>query len=360
MDTTDFFSSNSYVFLPTENNPRVALVVDDAKTAQNAFKLYNPFSSKAKLLKKVSEMAFSHFNTVAKKVWSVPEKEKTDFVAYLEEKLGKSLVVSLYFATINDKVVLQLQTTTAEIVGYVKYPLNEIGLIHLENEKKALEILSDKKIIAPYLLADTFEGKPFILLEALDGEVGMVERYKLDEILSKFKRDSSNTLESETLVPNRARLKPSVPCSYRRLLREHPRLVALEQSLHTADLTHYIPLLEKICKHSTQKYALVYEHGDFTPWNIVKVNDKYIPFDFEHFVEDGLEYFDLIKYYYQIGKLLENKKDVELIGYISEQVNVMEINSLLKLFLIKEIIRNKEENEPYIFEVNMLETMEKL
>ena len=88
------------------------------------------------------------------------------------------------------------------------------------------------------------------------------------------------------------------------------------------------------------------------------MDDEYIPFDFEHFVEDGLEYFDLIKYYYHIGKLLEGKKDKELVVYITKQINIKEVKDLLQLFLIKEIIRNKEENESYAFEENILEKME--
>ena len=52
MNATDFLSSNSYIYLPTSKNPKVALVVDNSALAQNAFKLYNPFSQKAKLFKK--------------------------------------------------------------------------------------------------------------------------------------------------------------------------------------------------------------------------------------------------------------------------------------------------------------------
>jgi len=335
MNATDFSSSNRYLFLPTANNPRVALAVDHAKIAQNAFKLYNPFSPKAQMLKKVSATAFTHFNGVAKSVWNVQQKEKSGFVAYLEEKLNKPLVASLYFATIHDKVVLQLQTPQAQIVGYVKYPLNEVGLQHVENEKRAIELLSSRGIVSSYLIADTFEGKPFFMLEALEGEVGMVERDVLDEIVSKFKRDGA----------------------YR--LAVHPRVAALKQSLQANELLEYLPLVEKICQSSTQKYAPAYEHGDFTPWNIVKVDEGYIPFDLEHFVEEGLEHFDLIKYYYQTGKLLEKKSGEELLNYISEQIEAKEINALLTLFVVKEIVRNREENEPYDFEVAMLETLEK-
>ena len=126
MNATNFFSSNEYIYLPTVKNPKVALAVDNSALVKNAFKLYNPFSQKAKLLKKGSHIVFTNFNALSKLVWKTKKEEKSAFVSYLENKLGKSLVVSLYFATINDKVVMQLQTPDAEIVGYLKYPLTAV------------------------------------------------------------------------------------------------------------------------------------------------------------------------------------------------------------------------------------------
>ncbi len=335
MNKNDFFSSNKYIYLPTSTNPKVALVVDNATLAQNAFSIYNPFSQKAKLLKKISQAVFTNFNAISKMIWGVNQEDKSAFVSYLENKLGKSLVASLYFATIQDKVVMQLQTPDAEIVGYVKYPLNKVGLQHLENEKKAIEILSKNRVVQRYILYDEFDSKPFLLLTALEGEIGLIERQQIDALLLKFKRETVYKLA------------------------DHPRIMELKRSLDANSMLKYLPLIEKICQNSTMEYALVYEHGDFTPWNIVKVNDNYVPFDFEHFVEDGLEYFDLIKYYYQIGKLLERMKSNELIAYISGEISVKEVRELLQLFLIKEIIRNKEENEPYEFEIKMIEILEK-
>jgi hypothetical protein len=335
MNASDFLSSNEYFFLPTKKRPKVALAVDNSTLTKNAFKLYNPFSQKAKLLKRVSRLTFTSFNAISKTAWRVKKKKKSDFVNYLERKLDKPLVSSLYFSTINDKVVMQLQTSDSEIVGYLKYPLNDIGLQHLENEKKAIELLSEKKVIQKYLLYDEFDGKPFLLLDALEGEIGLVDRNNIDALILKFKRGKVYGLS------------------------DHPRIVELKKSVDTSDMSKYLSLIEHICQNSTMQYALVYEHGDFTPWNIVNVDRNYIPFDFEHFVEDGLEYFDLIRYYYQTGKLLEGMKAKKLIAYIFKQINVKEIRELLQLFLIKEIVRNKEESETCSFEENMLILMKK-
>jgi hypothetical protein len=335
MKVTDFCSSNTYIFLPTKKNPKVALSVDSTTLVENAFKLYNPFSQKAKFLKKVSKFVFTNFNGLSKRIIGTKKEIKSPFVSYLEKKLGKSLVSSLYFATVNDKVVMQLQTSDAEIVGYLKYPLNTLGLQHLENEKKAIEVLSKKHVVHQYIIHDEFNGKPFLLLAALEGEIGLVERSHIDDLLLKFRREEA--------------------C----LLANHPRITDLKKMVATAGLLKYLPVIEKICQKSIFKYGLVYEHGDFTPWNIINVAGHYVPFDFEHFVEDGLEYFDLFKYYYQIGHLLERMGPKELIEFISEKINIKEFRQLLQLFLIKEIVRKKDEKESYDFEIKIIEELVK-
>jgi hypothetical protein len=335
MNDTSFFSPNNYIFLPTKNNPKVALAIDNSKLSKNAFKLYNPFSSKAKLFKSVMEFSFVSLNLVFKPFMSV-KKEKSAFINYLEAELGQELVVSLYFATIKDKIVLQLQSCDAKVIGYLKYPLNDIGLKHIQNEIMAFEILSEKKIIEPYKLSKKYEGKPFLLLHELDGIIDRVDEKNIDTLVNKFKRKEAFTLIN------------------------HPRILSLKASLVKNDMTTYISKLDTICNNSTQEYKLTYEHGDFTPWNIVKVKDEYIPFDFEYFVEDGLEYFDIIKYYYQVGKLLEAKQSKELVAFISTNIHTEEIKELFSLFLIKEILRGKEENEPFEFEENMIKILEKL
>ena len=330
MNATSFFSSNYYLFLPTANNPKVALAIDSFSLAKNSFKLYNPFSQKGKLLKKVSQVAFNNFNEASKLLIRGGGKKKGHFVDYLETKLNKLLVSSLYFSTIKDKLVMQLQTPNAEIIGYLKYPLTKIGIQHLNNERKAIQILSKKKIIHNYLLNDTFEGTPYLLLSSLEGEIGIVEHQQVTDLLLKFDREEKYALS------------------------QHPRFIELKQSLIDINLLEYIPLVQKISQSTSNEYSLVYEHGDFTPWNIVKVDENYIPFDFEHFVEDGLEYFDLIKYYYQIGKLLKNMKGKELLIYISGKIITEESKQIIQLFVIKEIVRNKQENEDYNFEKELL------
>ena len=310
MNDINFFSSSSYIFLPTKNNPKVALAIDNTALSRNSFKLYNPFSSKAKLLKQVVEFSYLNLNNISK-IFSKRE-EKSDFVIYLEKLLKQSLVVSIYFATIYDKVVLQLQSVDAKILGYIKYPLNEIGLKHIQNEIKAYEMLSSLNIIEPYILYDEYEGKPFLFLKELDGDIGVVEDKYICKIVDKFKRESSYSLAN------------------------HPRVEEIKKLLIKNSMQEYLAKVDEIVDSSSVKYKVVYEHGDFAPWNILKVEEKYIPFDFEYFVEDGLEYFDLIKYYYQIGSFLKKKKRYDLKEYVCAKVGIQDIEYIYELYLIKE------------------------
>jgi len=320
MSDIDFFSSSGlYIFLPMKNNPKVVLCIDNSYLAQNAFNLYNPFSTKAKFLKSIYKVAFTIFNEISKSIIKPNYYQKSEFIYYLEKKLDCKLVSSIYFATVKDKVVLQLQTKDAQIIGYLKYPLNRLGLKHLYNEKKALEILSSNGIVDSYLMYDTFQDTPFLMLKPIEGHIGIVEKKIVKVLLEKFKRDRKY------------------------ILAEHPRVKQLKKKLIDLRMNESFAILEKLCMNSSYSYSLVYEHGDFAPWNIAKVNDKYIPFDFEYFVEDGLEYFDLIKYYYQIGSLLKSKSKNELKNYVCTQIDMAEIEYIYDLYLIKEKILKRLE-----------------
>jgi hypothetical protein len=319
MKDIDFFSSNSYIFLPTKNNPKVALCIDNSRLAKNAFKLYNPFSKKAQILKKFSFSLCVYGNFLSNFI--AIKQKKSAIVTYLEKLLEKELYISLYYATARDKIVMQLQTQDAQIVGYVKYPLNVQGVQRISNEIKALEILSSKNILKPYMLKDSYENRHFVILHELDGVIDIVSNDAVKTLVQKFRREKSYRLEN------------------------HPRILSLKESLYTLNMFNELSALEKICKNSLVKYALVYEHGDFAPWNIVKVGDEYIPFDFEYFVEDGLEYFDLIKYYYQIGNLLEAKSGDSLKNYVCSKIDMSEIEYLYDLYLIKEEVLNNLESE---------------
>lgn len=330
MNKFEPLSCNEYIFLPTQKFPKVAIVVDNRHWAGNSFKLYNPFSIKAKLLKALIRFGFVYFNTIFKIAFKVQRGTQSELLQYIEGILGQQLISSVYFATAKDKVVLQLQTCDAKVLGYLKLPLTDVGVKRIINERTAIEIISSKKLVEPSLLDGNFSGRPFVLLANLDGDIGYVSNEGVSQILSGFFRRESYSLL------------------------EHPRIKQILNQLISCELNTYHDSLLAECQGSSCDYALVYEHGDFAPWNVVNVGGKYVPFDFEYFCENGLEHLDLIKYYYQIGTLLKKYENLKLIDFLEKNIDITEFDLLFKVFLVKEVVRCKEENESCEFEVNLL------
>lgn len=332
MQEIEFLSKGTYVVLPTKSNPRVLLSVDNCKLAKLAFKLYNPFSFKAKFLKKIVQFLCFNFNPLARIILPTIKVIKSDFIGFLENELNvSSLTSSVYIATIKDKLVLQLQSQNV-IIGYVKYPLNKLGLKHLLNEKKAIEILSKKKLTEPFLLYETYNNTPFLIIKELEGEINIDNNLDIDLILNSYKKPQSFFLKS------------------------HPRIKQLSDMLINNDLQNYFTALQYLCELSQEVYCEVFEHGDFAPWNIIKSKSGSIPFDFEYFEVNGLEHLDAIKYHFQIECLLNGKKGQELINSVSAKIKLKEFKIIFKVFLIKEIVNKKESNQLFELEESLFKT----
>ena len=305
-DINKFFSNNCYVYLPTKKSPRVILAVDNG-CKNNSLKLYNPFSFKAKIFKEIFKI-FSFYKC--------EYKNKGEFIKFLEEKFDKKLISSLYISTQKEKYVLQLQDN-GKIFGYVKFPINKLGIKRVKNEIKAYKLLNRlDEIIA----IDEFENKPFIVLKPLNGKSRIFSKNEVEQILKEFERNEKFYLA------------------------EHPRIVDIEKKIDDSLLKE---ILKNIIEDKSQKYKLVYEHGDFAPWNIIEIKNGMLKaFDFEYFVEEGIECFDLIKYYFQIGRLLKKLSGRELFDYVYKNTNCEK--KIIFLFLIKEITEKNFEKEEFL------------
>lgn len=305
MKDIDFFSSNKYIALPSKKNPRVLLALGSHAEKANSFQLYNPFSLKARLLKKIAYYA-PFFNTAV--------KDKSDFISFLEERYQNNIVTSVYYATDKDKVVLQIQSNL-ELLGYLKVGLNKIGNEKIENEKKALQMLQGKNSPA-FIDSGEFEEHAFLFLSPINGESKELSHEEVVGALEGLNKDN--------YVKKMA-------------LQIHPRIINLHDSLKKINDIRLLTIFENI--DLTVEAIVNYEHGDFAPWNILNNNNnnKLNLIDFEYFVENGLQEFDLIKYYYQVGTLLKKIRNYKLINYIKEESKLSNFNLFFKLYLLKEI-----------------------
>lgn len=329
MNTKDFISSNVVVSLPTKSNPKVYLAVGSAKTANLSFSLYNPFSRKGKVLKWLVKLLCVKCNGLALCLLPVIKNNKSEFIKHIEEQLGVEFICSVYIATAKDKVVLQL-IVKEEIYGYLKFPLSEIGKERLENEKKALGIFSKKNIISNLLYSGCYNETPFIILDNIEGKISKLANQDYLKLIPLFYKN--NTYK----------------------LREHPRVLSILSQLKLANLIDLESKLSSIIKKSEITYKEVYEHGDFAPWNIIQTNNGLVPFDFEYFEENGLQYMDELKYHHQIENLLNLKEGEELIDSISSKINIPEFIILYQIFLIKEILSKIKINESVEIEKTLL------
>lgn len=330
MEEFNFKSRSFYLSLPTKRNPKVILAVDNSRISKISFELYNPFSLKAKMFKCVCAFLFSYLNDLMIYILSLEKEKKSDFVKCLEKKLQRPIVTSLYYSTAKDKIVIQLNSNN-NIIGYAKVALNDIGKKHLLNERKAINILSERSLVTQALGFDYYRGMPYLLVKKLKGNIHLVKKSNLIMTLDSFKMDKKHLL-----------------CS-------HPRVLQIKKMAEENDLKNLSNILNEVVVTSNEFYFEVMEHGDFAPWNIVSSKNTSTPFDFEYFEEKGLEYLDLIKYYFQEGRLVKKYGKDKLLKFVSKQVNLIESIKLIIIFLIKEIIIKKEEKQSFSFELQILE-----
>ncbi len=332
MNATKYLSEGTYVVLPSKTTPRVYLAVGNKKTAKLSFTLYNPFSKKAKLLKAIAKFVFVHCNPLAKRILPIVQVNKSKFIKKLEKKLEKRLTSSVYIATDKEKFVLQLQDRNG-IVGYLKYAFKAKGMERLINEKKAIKVCAGLDLVPEIILKSKYKKRPFILLENLNGSFGLPNRQEYKSILKSLEKDRSFKL------------------------RMHPRILSLKSKLAAYDLESLAHLLDKLVNSSENKYLEVYEHGDFAPWNLIRTEQGIVPFDFEYFEKNGLQYLDEIKYHFRIEHLLNNKNGMDLVEAVAVNVPIDEFKVLFQIFLIKEIIRIHEVKDNYGFELSLLNTL---
>lgn len=293
------------------------LAVDNSKIASNSIKLYNPFSIKAKLFK----FAVYTFRFFLKYLPYVVKGNKSDFINIIEGTLGTEIISSIYYSTDRDKIVAQLQSKlTGEILCYLKVAITDVGNLKILNEIKAVNTLNNSGLIIDdyFQFSGSYNGFNYVAFRELPGEVLKSARCDIEPCLEGLIRDVQFPLIS------------------------HPRIKSLQRQLTRLKQTRLLECLNEHLGKSQGEYSLTYEHGDFAPWNIVIINGRVCLFDFEYFVNDGLQYMDLFKYHFQVERLVKNKKPSEVIDSLRSLIHASEFEILLVIFLIKEIVQEME------------------
>ena len=332
MHIEEFLSKGYYVALPTKNNPKVYINVSSAANSKMGFGLYNPFSWKARLLKSGTNLLYSYANYFTKKIFSFSKSENETFIKEIERTLETNFQSSIYISTNKQKLVIQLISNNM-IYGYVKFPLNDLGQVRILNEKNALEKLIGLRLAPKLLHTGTYEGKTYILTENIQGNIGHVEEDDWKSILNQYQK--KNTFKLQT----------------------HPRITKLRLNLENNGLLDILKLINEGIKSGKDEYLEVFEHGDFAPWNLIQTKENILPFDYEYFEENGLQFLDELMYHFRVITLLKGKKGQAIIDELRMKFNRSDFEILFKIFLAKEILICKTAGEKYKTELNLLELL---
>ena len=82
MRDISFFSEDSYLSIPNQKNPKVILAIGKKSLAKNSFKIYNPFSLKAKLFKIIVRFCTVYLNKLSLSLFNLEHKENSEFINY--------------------------------------------------------------------------------------------------------------------------------------------------------------------------------------------------------------------------------------------------------------------------------------
>ena len=180
--------------------------------------------------------------------------ENSEFINFLNDEFQIKFTTSVYHATLKDKVVIQLQSEEL-VFGYLKFPMNKLGLKNIKNEIKAIELLSNKGILNLEMKSFNFKGTPFFVLPELQGNIANIPDNEVLKLVESYKKEVLLKLE------------------------EQARIIEIKDFFIEKNLKNELKILENILKTSKEYYHEVYEHGDFAPWNIVKTNEGLAAFD---------------------------------------------------------------------------------
>lgn len=196
---------------------------------------------------------------------------------FVEDVLPKvaSVVVLVGTSGPTQKVTLQLWNDR-QVVGYLKYGEKQTAQNRIKQEAEVLKALPHG--LGPTLLkVEPFgEGLAVVLLPVFGEALGA--RLPLASNLISF-------------VQNFPRSSPVV-------FEDHPWIKKMMSRYTDIPLSCITPL-------AGRKWPVVFQHGDFAPWNIlVKPNGSLKAIDWEYGTAEGFPFIDLAFFILQVGRLI--------------------------------------------------------
>lgn len=320
--STKFLPKGKYFGFPNIENFKYLFDVSSFKHRKLSLSFFKPKGKKGWVWKGI-RLAFPFFQ-LAMKSKIINVKENGEYYNSIKELFGGEVRITTYSSTDKDKLVLRV-IKDYKVVGFLKIGLNELGNKHLLQEKigwKKVKELGFNSIVESEL---AFDEHTALVLKVVEGDELTVDQGIPKNILDQFSYDKRINLN------------------------EHPRYLNLSNDFPDLDLG-----LEAYYMNSGIEFGLCFEHGDFSPWNIIKSRESLQIIDLEFSEVNGIEGMDEIKYIYCIERYVNNLNSTELVSKLQQSLNPDLAKYILPLFLVKEIRYRKEMSHDFNYELEAL------
>lgn len=286
----------------------------------NSLELLQPHSKEGRLFKKYLKKSFLFFKII-KKVGLIKKKKGNEiFINSIHKQINfEGNQMSFYKSEDSDKIVIQI-ISNEFVKGYIKFPLNQKGVEKLKQEIQNYRFIKNKDV-TPKFFYCKFNSIPLLFVEKLIPL--RIDHFDLKSFLKKLKSS-----EKYKLV-------------------DHPRQKEIKRKFFDAtNNQNLINMLDLRLSKNSNKFCVVFEHGDFTPWNLFQNENREVKIiDLEYSNPLGLEFIDEIRYYYSEEKLVQKKNEVNLYKLIQSKFDGIEdFNLVYILFLMEEYVKTSDLN----------------
>lgn len=332
---------------PNTINPK--LWIDNKSNLKVAFGLYNPYSLKGRLVKRlVSILPAFAGNLFLKPVNQTSlENEFNSYKRYIDNILSIDSAINISPGTKSKHQKKSVQIiNNKRIEYYLKISNNKETIELSKNEYSILSLLSSKQLttLTPKaVFGDFIESSYYLIQSAAPNEF----------------------YQSETAF-----------------LSEHNKCIIELYDLHhkETDIQEYIASIKNYItrynyngksnilatldalseKNKKTKIQLSLTHGDFAPWNILtNYDNELFIYDWEHGSENSPLLFDFFHFHFMTSKLLTNNTAAEIKSYIDNlylenkykdifthmNISNAEYQLYSKLYLLEIITREIREND---------------
>jgi len=339
---------------PNNDNPK--LWISSKSSLKSAFALYNPYSTKAKLLKCVISALPDIFGNVLLKPVTLNEALE-DFKQYKKNidnilNIDSTINISPGTKSKHQKTTVQIISNgvTEAFLKISKTP-QTIELSTTENnvliflENKNLSFQKPKSLFGGIVKTSYYliQSAPVYGFSQSKAQFGKPHQHA---ILDLYHLGSEN-INLSTYIST------------------------IRNKKNTDNLAPYIYDIEKT--HGNCNLKLCFSHGDFSPWNILvnKTNQLFI-FDWEHGDKARPLLFDFLHYHYMTCKLLTNTAPKTISNYLTDlfyssknnmifkhmNITFEDYNLYSKLYMIQILLREiNENNQPSLSSIETLKNL---